>query len=115
MRKLLNAIAGFAIPIRITSRLYLADRLAHYGVEVKRLPDACLQELADDIMETVRPVAAATHRSWREIVTFHLDRAALDIARQLLGESPLDPSLTAYLDHFAAIMRRHGVSVPLNS
>lgn len=115
MRKLLNAVAGFVIPIRITSRLYLADRLAHYGVDVTHLPQPCLQELADDIMESVRGIAALSRKSWREIVTDHIDGAAVNIARLLLGEEPLDrsPMYGEYLDHLAAIMRRHGVSMPL--
>jgi hypothetical protein len=113
MRKLFNVIAGFVVPIRITSRLYLADRLAHYGVDIKRLPESCLQELADDIVRTTRSVAALSRKGWREIVTDHLEGAAVSIARLLLGEPLLNSPFTEYIDHFAKIIRKHGVFVPL--
>ena len=113
MWKLLHGIAEFILPSRTTSRLYLADRLAHCGVDVKRLPRACLQELADDIMRDTRSVAALSGKSRREIAQIHLDGAATNIARQLLGKPPLEPTPTEYLDYFSAIVRKHGVSVPM--
>ena len=113
MRKLVNVIAGLLIPIRVTSRLYLADRLGRYGVDVARITQPCLQELADDVLVTTRSIAALSRKNWREIVTDHLDGAAVNFTSLLL-DGPEDGDMPAeYREHFAEIFRRHGVPLPL--
>jgi hypothetical protein len=64
MRRLFYAIARPLLPVRLKSRLYLADRLARIGVDVKRIPTPCMQELADDVITTVKSIAALSGQRW---------------------------------------------------
>jgi hypothetical protein len=101
---------GYLLPIRTTARLYLARRLAQHGVHVGSIPKACLQELADDAVANVKSIAKLTHRRWREIVTFHLDEAAANIASVLDGTARNDMAGLGY--EIMLILKKHGILFP---
>ena len=85
MLGVIKVIAGLVLPIRLTGRLYLANRLAWYGVPKEYVPNACLQELADDTIAESKNIAALMREPWRSRVTEHLDGKAVHIATILKG------------------------------
>ncbi|MDR3500919.1 MAG: hypothetical protein P4L72_17025 [Parvibaculum sp.] len=109
MLKIVYFVTGLVLPIRTTSRLYLADRLSQHGVKTRRIPKACLQELADDAVASVKRIAAISHRGWREIVTDHLDGHAVNVANIIDGTLRDDLTMHEYNELIRETLRRHGV------
>jgi hypothetical protein len=107
LQKLLVAVVG---PHRL-SRVYLADQLAYFGVERGRIPNACLQELADDCMKSVRFAAKAMHRKRREVAIEYLEDRAADISCILDGIDPFDTRTEQYDERVEAILLKHGILI----
>jgi hypothetical protein len=105
------ASLGILTPIRVSSRLYLKERLLLHGDNV-RLPRACLQEFADDAVETAKAIAQLMRHGWREMVTQHLDAKANAIGSIL---NPLPPDERGYppnedtRNRVKSVLRKHGI------
>lgn len=111
VNSLLRVIAGLILPIRLTGRLYLADRLSIYGVPRGHVPKACLQELADEAIASSKSISAMMREPWRSRITEDLDGRAVNIAKTIFGtfESP------AYIEEYwrdvvENILRRYNVA-----
>ena|SRR5438067_12595161 len=106
---LLAVLAGLLAPIRITSRLYLADQLARSGVDLKRWPESCLQELADHSVEITKTRSKFWRQSWRAEVVEDLELQAL-LIRTALGFVEAPEGL--YPNDIAEILLSYGIPVP---
>ena len=111
MRKLLYAIARPLLPVRLASRLHLAAQLARIGVDIKRIPTPCMQELADDVMTTAKSIAALSGQRWREVITDRLADEATDIAMVLSGTYQYTGITREYGNRIKSILTKHGVRV----
>ena len=111
MRKLLYAIARPLLPVRLTCRLYLADRLARLGVDVRRIPMPCMQELAGDVIATTKSIARLSGQAWREIINDRLADEARDIAMVLKGTYEYGGITSEYGNRIRSILRKYGVHV----
>lgn len=104
---------GAALPIHFTSRIYLGQKLASSGVF--DIPEAALQELADEAVRECQWVAGIKGRSWRTDITDWLDAMAYKVAylllddRDAIGRQLIDGEERANL---AALLIKHGVTVP---
>jgi hypothetical protein len=78
------------VPIQTSSRIYLAQQLGRYGIETGRIPEACMQELADYAVSTAKSLASFKGESWRAGITDSLDGHAGNIAEILSGEKSAD-------------------------
>jgi hypothetical protein len=112
MLGLLKAVIGLLTPIRITSRLYLIDQLRRFGADVNKIPEPCLQELADEIVRTTKSIAAMSHCGWREIITDQVEGSAVNLSRILDGSFYNDPISLEYKEHFAKILDKYNVRYP---
>ena len=65
LSSLLNAV----MPIGTMSRRYLKQQLRGDGIDVISIPDACLQELADEAVKSAKFWAKLDRRGWRNRVT----------------------------------------------
>lgn len=109
MRKLLYAIARPLLPVRLTSRLYLADRLAGFGVDVRRIPTPCMQELANDVITAAKKMATLSGQRWREVITDRLAAEARDIAMVMNGTYDYGGTAREYGNRIRSILKKHGV------
>jgi hypothetical protein len=112
-RFLINAAAGALIPIKTSSRVYLENALGQFGIV--GLPKGALQELADEAVHLARVAARLGNRSWRTGVTNFLDGRAGNVAcllkdeRDAAGRQRVTEDMR---DKLAAILEKHGVTVP---
>lgn len=106
---LINAV----LPIGMMSRLYLKHRLRNDGIDVRSIPDACLQELADEAVKSAKLWARMDRREWRKRVTQALEAEArllaliIDATREDRHKYTVGP----YPDEKRAILARYGVKV----
>ena len=107
-RNLLNAAVGFATPIR--TRIRLMEELKRRGVDVKAIPDPCLQQLADGAVEARRNLAKMSRSHWREEVIDALEGEATILAYIIEGAAEERLKLqTGSFDGRRAILARYGV------
>jgi hypothetical protein len=106
------ALSAF-IPVRISSRVYLQQKLAEFGAPA--LPQAAVQDLADDAVRFAKAAARMCGKPWRADVTDWLEGQAANVAcllhddRGAGGRQVVSDRLREVL---AAILAKHGVQVP---
>lgn len=107
------AVLGATLPIRYTSRLYLAQQLERYGAG--GLPRGAIQELANDAVLLAQAIAQMRGKPWRDGVAEWLEGQAVAVAyllhddrdaagRQLVSDEQREK--------LVAILTKHGVTVP---
>ena len=102
---------GLLMPIRITSRLYLAEQLRKQGIAPDQLPASCVQDLADECVRYLKVRAGLGGGSWRAEVTEELELDAAIVADLLSGRVPADWEEFAPLPA-REILARHGIPIP---
>jgi hypothetical protein len=106
---LLNAV----MPIGTMSRLYLEQQLRSDGIDIKSIPDACLQELADEAVKSAKFWAKVDRQGWWKRVTQAL-KAEARLLALIIDETRDDRhkyTVGPYPDEKRAILARHGVKV----
>jgi hypothetical protein len=101
---------GFLLPIRFTSRIYLAKQLRKQGIDTAKIPDACMQEMADIAVSLNKFEAGMTNAASRTLVPKSLESQAAVIA-DILDNTPMDGVWSEYATPFRDILNRHGVKV----
>ena len=100
-----KATLGAVVPPEVSGKLLLKQRLAHYGADPSRLPDACLQELAETSVQTAKMTATVMRESWREQMVNSIEGTAVLVAKHLHGEDE-----KTFGDSWTKdVLRRHGV------
>jgi hypothetical protein len=104
-------LIGFLLPIRFTGRHYLAKQLRMQGVDTRKIPDACMQEMADIAISQHRIVGEMTNKEWRTQVPQALEHQAVVIA-EIFENVPMVGVMSDYASQFREVLNRHGVRVP---
>ena len=86
----LLVLIGHLLPIRMTSRLYLAQALRRYGVDLDRIPPPCIQALADKSVDLTKTIALMERKPWRHRVVSDLDGMAGNVSNLMLRKVPYD-------------------------
>ena len=112
------ALIGVVVPIKISSRRYFTQQLRRYGVDVSKIPEGCLQELADRAVHLSKMLAKLRGGNWRESVTDLLEGEAVNIAYLLLDDRDvLGRPLVGddYRERTVPILAKYGVQVPAST
>jgi hypothetical protein len=100
-----GALVALIVPLRWTGRLYLVQQLQENGIDTARLPKACLQELADDVIVRAREDARIWHANVRAQVVQFTEGWAILIAQVLKGTASGGDTN----DRIRFILGKHGV------
>jgi hypothetical protein len=105
----LTAIFGFLMPIRYTGRLLLQHELQQNGIDVRMIPQACLQEFVDEDIAHAKSEAKigwARQQHWKAQTVDFIEGRAILIAQVIQG---------VYAnEHIAAVLQKHGVRLGSN-
>jgi hypothetical protein len=100
-----GALMSLILPLRWTGRLYLEQQLRENGVNTSKLPKACLQELADDVIAHAREDARTWRKNVRSQVVQFTKGSAILIAQVLKGTA----SGGTTNERIRSVLRKHGV------
>src|SRR5262249_19094884 len=106
-------LVSAVMPVGMMSRLYLKERLRDDGIDVNSIPDACMQELADEAVKSAKFWAKMDRTGWRKRVTQALQAEARLLAL-IIDETREDRhkyTVGPYPDEKRAILVRYGVKV----
>ena len=109
----LSNLVNAVMPIGLMSRLYLKQQLRDDGIDVRSIPDACFQELADEAVKSAKFWAKKERKGWRKRVIQAL-RAEARLLALIIDETREDPhkyTVGPYPDEKRAILVRYGVKV----
>jgi hypothetical protein len=104
---------GTVIPIKTSSRVYLGQKFEQCGIT--HLPEAAVQELADDAVHLCKAEAELTGVNWRAGVADWLDGRATNVAHLLHDDrDPVGRQLVSdqLRERLTAILNKHDVAVP---
>jgi hypothetical protein len=91
-------------------RRILAVKLAEKGLDMRQIPDACLQEMADVLVRRVKLRANQLGAPWETLLPNHINNEASAIADILQGRS-FEPVLHGYIKEFQDILSNHKVPI----
>lgn len=101
----LNLLVGLITPKRFSTRAYMAQQLAHFGVPKGRLTKECLQELADEAIWRAKAIASIKQQHWLGFLSDKADAIAFNVANQLLLTGP--PRSDSFTIHLRKILEKH--------
>jgi hypothetical protein len=94
----------------VQGRRILAAKLAEKGLDMRQIPDACLQEMADVLVRRVKVRANQLGAPWETLLPNHINNEASAIADILQCRS-FEPVLQAYIKEFQDILSNHKVPI----
>jgi hypothetical protein len=116
LRLMLKPKARLIALISYPSNRYLRRELSSKGVDVSRLPRACLSELTAKIVEDSKTASFAARQSWRANIVNDIERASLGIAFELSARpSPRGQEggrESRVGDDYLTIIRKYVVAMP---
>lgn len=113
LRILLWTLVGWLVPIRYSGRRLLRLELLNNGVDIQKIPSACLDELAEQAIRTGKNIALLRGGNIRNEVVGQIEGEAVAIALILIPPNrEIDRVDQDYRRRFVPILERHGVQVP---
>lgn len=113
LRLFFFVILGRLLPVSYTGRKYFRNALVQNGVDISKIPAACLNELADQAIRQGKNIAALARRNVQTQVVQSIDGQAVAVAHVLDPPADAQTWLPAdYRERFASVLERHGVHVP---
>lgn len=113
LRLLILALIGRLMPVTYSGRRYFRRALQQNGVDISKIPNPCLDELADQAIRQGKSIAALAGRNLQTSVVQAIDGQAVGVA--IVLDPPADAASWFSADsrlRYASVLEKHGVTVP---